>query len=313
MQSPLYIGIDLGGTDIKGGLVSASGEIVREACIATEKERGAAHVLDRMAQLVQTLRKQSPASVAGVGIGVPGQVLVEKGFLVEAPNLACLENLAVAREMRNRIDLPVVLDNDANVAALGEYAFGAGQGARHMMMVTLGTGVGGGLILDGQLFRGAQGGAGEFGHMVVEADGEPCGCGRQGCVEAYVGTWGLLRSVERRLKMKGVSTLSEIPAEKRTPKDISEAADRGDALAQAVLTQAGHMLGVGLGSVANLLNLDRIVVGGGVAGAGERILGPARVALAETALRVSADSVSLVAAALGNRAGLAGAARLAME
>ena len=313
MQSPLSIGIDLGGTDIKGGLVSAAGEIVREACISTEKEQGAAHVLDRMAELVRSLREQATSPVAGVGIGIPGQVLVEEGLLVEAPNLQCLENHFVAKEMTRRIGLPVVLDNDANVAALGEYAFGAGRGARHMLMVTLGTGVGGGLILDGRLFRGAKGGAGEFGHMVVEADGESCGCGRQGCVEAYVGTWGLLRSVERRLKMKGVSTLSEIPPEDRKPKHISEAAEAGDALAQAVLTQAGHMLGVALGSVANLLNLERIVVGGGVAGAGERLLGPARVALSETMLKVSADTVSLVPAELGNRAGLVGAAKLAMD
>lgn len=312
MGETLFIGIDLGGTDIKGGLVATDGRVVYETKIPTEADLGPDHVMDRMAELVHRLVAHTDLPVSGVGIGVPGQVLVDEGVLVEAPNLRGMDSIPIAREMERRLSLPVILDNDANVAALGEFAFGAGRGTQQMMMVTLGTGVGGGLILDGRIYRGARGGAGEFGHTVVEADGEVCGCGRQGCVEAYVGTMGLLNSVERRLKMKGTSSLSAIPVEERQPRDISEAADAGDEMAQTVLASAGHMLGVALGSVANLLNLEKIVVGGGVAAAGERILGPARVALSETALKVSLDSVEIVAAQLGNAAGLAGAARLAM-
>jgi len=313
MGETLYIGIDLGGTDIKGGLVATDGRIVYETKMPTEADQGPDHVMDRMAQLVGRLQDKTELPVGGVGIGVPGQVLVDEGVLVEAPNLSGMDSIPVAKEMEKRLSLPVILDNDANVAALGEFAFGAGKGVQQMMMVTLGTGVGGGLILDGQIFRGARGGAGEFGHTVVEADGEVCGCGRQGCVEAYVGTMGLLNSVERRLKMKGTSSLSAIPRDERRPKDISDAAEAGDEMAQTVLASAGHMLGVALGSVANLLNLEKIVVGGGVAAAGERMLGPARVALSETALKVSSDSVELVAAQLGNGAGLVGAAQLAMS
>ncbi|MCK5145810.1 ROK family protein [bacterium] len=312
MNNELFIGIDLGGTDIKGGLVDNAGKIVFETKIPTEAKKGPEHIFDRMSQLIQTLRDGAEAIVAGIGMGVPGQVDVDAGVLVEAPNLPGVDRFPVMDFLRERIDIPVILDNDANVAALGEHAFGAGQGVQHMLMITLGTGVGGGLILNGQVFRGAMGGAGEFGHMVVEADGELCGCGRQGCVEAYVGTAGLLRAVEQRLSNGEASSLAGISSEKRRPKDLGDAAEAGDTVAREVFSTAGHLLGIAMGNVANLLNLERIVIGGGVAAAGERILGPARVGFAETALKVSLKSLEIVPAQLGNAAGLVGAARLAM-
>jgi glucokinase len=308
------IGVDLGGTYIKAGLVSPEGSIVKQTRVATEAERGAAHVLDRIAGCVLELAggKEEERLIGGVGIGVPGQVDTATGKVREAPNLPGWIDLAVGRELEKRTGLRVILDNDANVAALAEYAYGAGKGCTEMLMVTLGTGVGGGLILHGEIYRGATGGAGEFGHMIVEMGGWQCGCGRLGCVEAYVGTRGILRRVGEKLGSGRKSVLEGVPEGKRTPKHVGEAAEAGDSVAREVLEEVGSVLGVGLGSVANLLNLERIVVGGGVANAGEWIMEPARRKLQETALKGSAQAVRITRAQLGEEAGITGAARLAM-
>jgi len=309
----LYAGIDIGGTDIKCGLVSKAGEIVDRAKIPTEASRGADYVCNKMADLLKEMQNSNPNyTIAGVGIGVPGQVIVNQGLLVEAPNLAGWKNIYVGREMEKRLNLPVILDNDANVAALGEYVFGAGRGCREMLMVTLGTGVGGGFILDGKLYRGASGGAGEFGHIIICHDGAKCSCGRRGCVEAYVGTKGLLRNLYEQLDSGNSSSLSTHIRNSLSPKDISQAANSGDKVAIEVLAEAGKWLGVAIGSVANLLNLERVVVGGGVAGAGDFILEPARQQIANTALKVSYADIEVIPAKLGNEAGLTGAACLIM-
>lgn len=311
MDKKLYAGIDLGGTDIKGGLVEDSGRIIDEERIPTEAGKGPSHVLERMVKIITVLRERNAdREVAGAGVGVPGQVLVEEGLLVEAPNLKDWHNIHVADEMQKRLDIPVIVDNDANVAALGEYRYGAGKGCRNMLMVTLGTGVGGGLILNGEVYRGAAGGAGEFGHIVVRRGGAVCTCGRRGCVEAYVGSGGILRILREKLDAGEESLLRDRDTDILTPKDISRAAEQGDRTARRVLAEAGEWLSVGIGSVANLLNIERAVIGGGVSAAGDLILKPLQEALPETALKVSLDSLEVVPAQLGNKAGLAGAASL---
>ena len=310
-KTAVCIGVDLGGTYIKTGLVSPDGSILNQTRVATEAERGEEHVLDRIAGCVLELAGKKGQAV-WVGIGVPGQVDTATGEVREAPNLPGWIDLAVGKELEKRTGLHVILDNDANVAALAEYAYGAGAGCTEMLMVTLGTGVGGGLILHGEIYRGATGGAGEFGHTIVAMDGWKCGCGRLGCVEAYVGTQGILKRVEEKLSSGRKSVLADIPAETRTPRHVGEAAAAGDETARMVLEEVGNALGTGLGSVANLLNLERIVVGGGVANAGEWIMEPARKKLRETALKGSARVIRLVRAQLGEDAGIVGAARLAM-
>ena len=181
-----------------------------------------------------------------------------------------------------------------------------------MLMVTLGTGVGGGLVLGGKMYRGARGAAGEFGHMIVDPDGPPCSCSRNGCVESFVGEKGIVRIALDLLRTDRNSMLQAVPREKMSAREIGEAANRGDAAAIEAFRIAGHHLGIALGSVANLLNLERVVVGGGVARAGDFILDPARKAMKEIAHAVPRETIELVPAALGNEAGIAGAARLAM-
>ncbi|MFC1501892.1 ROK family protein [bacterium] len=315
IQTKLFAGIDLGGTNIKSGLVSRDGDIQLEKNVPSETEGGVHHVLDRMAACVKdTMRELGEGiTVKGVGVGVAGLVEYEKGLLHEAPNLPGWSKVPVKAELEKRLKMDVFVDNDANLAALGEYAFGAGQGITEMLMVTLGTGVGGGLILRGEIYHGAIGAAGEFGHITVQLDGPVCGCGRRGCVEAFVGTQGILRSVQEKLDSGRKSLLEEIDPGQRTPKDVSRAARNDDAVAIEVLAEVGTYLGAGMGNVANLLNIQRVVVGGGVAKAGDFILKPARKGLQRVALETSAKSIEVVPAMLGTKAGLVGAARMAMD
>jgi glucokinase len=313
-QQELFAGVDLGGTNIKSGLVSRDGEIRIEKNIPSETEGGVHHVLDRMAACVKdSIREAGEGfTVCGVGVGVAGLVEFDKGILHEAPNLPGWIRVPVKEELEKRLEMSVLVENDANAAALGEYAYGAGKGVTEMLMVTLGTGVGGGLVLRGRVYHGAIGAAGEFGHMTIQFNGPLCGCGRRGCVEAFVGKQGILRSVREKLESGRKSLLCEINPSKRTPKDVSEAALHDDAVAMEVLAEAGMHLGVGIGNVANLLNIQRAVVGGGVAKAGEYILGPARKSLQSVALETAARWIEVVPAVLGDKAGLVGAAHLAM-
>lgn len=310
----VWIGIDLGGTFIKAGLVTESGEVLAEDQIPTEDEAGPGHVLDRIALLVKRLSElpDKKDRVKGVGVGIPGQVTFETGVVRDPPNLEGWGRVEAKAELEKRLGLSVFVDNDANVAALGEHAFGAGRNTTEMLMVTLGTGVGGGLVLRGEVYRGAVGGAGEFGHMVIQMNGPVCNCGRRGCVEAFVGTAGILRNVREKLESGRDSILKSIDPDSMMPKHVGEAAAEGDAVAIDVLRETGEYLGIGLGSAANLLNLERAVIGGGVAKAGEFILGPARESMKRIAHTVSRESIDLVPAILGNEAGIAGAGRLAM-
>ena len=237
---------------------------------------------------------------------------VTEGIYVEGPNLPDWKDFPVVSVLGEKLDLPVVVDNDANMAALGEYTYGAGQGCTDMMMVTLGTGVGSGLILDGRLYRGVHDTAGEFGHTTIQFEGPVCNCGRKGCVEAYIGTNGILAALKAKLETGRSSVLKEMEFEKIMPKDIGMAAERGDALAVEVLHDVGYALGVGCGNVANLLNLERIVVGGGVSAAGDFILEPARKGCRDMAMQVQGETIQIIPASLGNKAGFIGAACLAM-
>jgi glucokinase len=269
-------------------------------------------MLKRAAVTIQQLiQNQGECGLKGVGIGTAGSVNVERGILYEAPNMQKWKDQPFGEMLSGELGVPVVVDNDANVAAWGEYAYGAGQGTRHMLLVTLGTGVGGGLVLDGRPYRGAVDAGGEFGHTLIDYNGWMCNCGGKGCVEAYVGTKGILRQVREGLESNPDSLLSKIDPDQMMPVDVSNAADQGDKLALHVLEQTGIYLGYGLANAVNLLNIQRVVVGGGVSKAGDRILKPARETMKANSLRVLAECVDLVPAKLGNSAGLVGAAWLA--
>jgi len=310
----IFAGVDLGGTTIHIGLVTPDGEIIAKSSCHSEIEKGSAHVLNTIAEVIHELisNTNGQLTVLALGIGTAGKVDIHRGVLIEATNFPNWQNVPLSVELSKHLKMPVFVDNDANVAAIGEHAYGAGRGASEMLMVTLGTGVGGGLILRGKIYRGADGVAGEFGHTIIQYDGPVCGCGRRGCVEAFVGIKGILQILQGKLASNRNSLLRKIEAGKITPKEISDAANQGDEVAIEVFHDAGTYLGIALGNVANLLNIERVVVSGGVAKAGEWILRPARESLIKTALRVPGETIRIVPSTLGDRAGMLGAARLAM-
>jgi len=310
-----FIGVDIGGTNTKGGLVSRDGSIVADKTIPTGAFKPADYTLGQVVALIEALIRAADGLglVTGVGIGAAGQVDFDEGMYVEGPNVPNWKSIRVASEIEKIIKKPVVLDNDAHLAALGEYTYGAGRGVSNMLMVTIGTGVGGGLILNGQLYRGKRHSAGEFGHTTIRHDGPVCACGRRGCVEAYIGTQAILRRVREKMVLDPSSVLHRIPADAMEPRHVGEAAEQGDAAARKVMQETGAFLGIGLANVANLLNIERAVVGGGVGNAGEWILQAARERIATDALKVPRETLQVVSAMLGNRAGWIGAARLAMD
>lgn len=306
------IGIDIGGTKIAAMRVSVSGEILAGSRVPTP----ASDTEATLAAAVELARSLTTDAVVAVGIGVAGMVDFDAGILRYAPNLSWREVPVVAR-MTKALGMPVVLDNDANVAAWGEFRFGAGVGATDMLLVTVGTGIGGGIVTGGRLFRGAHGFAAELGHIIVEPGGPRCGCGNQGCWEQVASGSAIQR--DGRAAVAGhpeslIARMSEGDATKVDGPLVTKAAAEGDDVAKGILAEAGRRLGEGMAGLANILDPDVIVVGGGVVEAGDLLLGPARAAF--TAALESPEhrpEVPVLAAALGNDAGAVGAAALALD
>jgi glucokinase len=306
------LGIDVGGTKINAFRVARDGEILARAQVPTPADDEDATV----AAMIDTAQGLMTEDVLAVGVGAAGMVDAERGVLRFAPNLAWRE-LPIAARMHEALGVPCQLDNDANVAAYGEYRFGAGRGYRHMLLVTVGTGIGGGIVTDGRLFRGAYGFAAEIGHVIVEPNGPVCGCGNRGCWEQVAGGRAIDRAGRDAAAQHPRSLLSELAGGEPSAVDgrvVTEAARRGDDVARAVLAEVGRRLGQGLAGLVNVLDPQVVVVGGGAIGAGELLLEPARTAFVDA---VEAPEfrprVPLVAAELGNDAGAVGAAALALE
>jgi glucokinase len=298
----LTAGVDFGGTLVKVGLVSDTGRIVAEQALDTTAARGPAAFIAMLTGAISRLAGEAgvPARrLRGVGIGAPG--LVQRGIVRRMVNVPGWRDIPLQRLIERALRCPCRIDNDANLAALGEWRFGAGRGTQDMVAVTLGTGVGGGLVIGGRLLRGADGAAGEIGHMVVDPGGPRCGCGRRGCLEAHVGTAGILRQARAaRLIARG----------RLTPRMVSDAAAAGSPAARRVWERTGWWLGLGLANVVNLVNPERIVIGGGVAGAWPWFAPSMTASLKTHAVFAAASSVRVVRARLGPQAGVVGAAVL---
>jgi glucokinase len=309
----LAIGVDVGGTKVAAGVVDPDGTIVARMRRETPSD-DPVETEQVIAEAIVELRRQH--EVVAVGIGAAGFVDAGRQAVLFAPNLAWRDE-----PLRDRLEetcgVPVFVENDANAAAWGEHRFGAGRGADHVLVITVGTGIGGGLILDGRLYRGAAGIAGEPGHMRVVPDGHPCGCGQRGCFEQYASGRALTRFTRERLAGKGAAAQEILgraggSVDDVTGEHVTLAAQAGDPLAVELLAMLGHWLGAGLASLAAVLDPARIVVGGGVTDAGELLLGPARSSYAEHLTGATHRPVApIVAAELGNDAGLVGAADLA--
>lgn len=298
MSSPRAIGIDVGGTKILAGVVEPDGTVLRSERLATPTESTEAF-LQGLAAVVEALRDDS---IGAVGIGIPSTIDQRSGTAVFSVHVP-LAGIPLRERAEHYLGLPVAIDNDANAAAVAEWAVGAGRGTTHMVMLTLGTGIGGGLILNGHLYRGATGAAAELGHLVLQFDGQQCrgSCTGRGHFERYV-SGSAANDLAR-----------EVIGAKATAKDLVMAARAGEERPRAALTEIGRMLGAGMASLVNTFDPELIVVGGGFGEALDLLLEPALETLRRDALPPGRDSVRIVPAALGEEAGMVGAGLIALE
>lgn len=316
MNSKAYLGIDLGGTQVKTAVVSADNRILGRHTHDTPAKAGPEAVVDAMVASARESLRSAGVAAAAAGIGAPGPMDWRSGVVFSPPNLPGWRNVPLAEMMYERLRMPCFVDNDANLACLGEFTAGAGRGVECMCMLTLGTGVGGGIVVFGRLLRGIDGTAAEIGHMTLHRDGRLCGCGARGCLEAYASVTGLVRTVREALEEGRESSLTKMAGSdlgKLTGKMISDAAHAGDALAKWAIEETGDWIGVGLATLINLLNPEKIVLGGGMIAAGEMLFRPVRERALRDAFEVPAKRVQIVPAELGEDAGVFGAAAAARE
>ncbi len=307
------IGIDLGGTNIAVGIVNEAYDIVVQHSVPTGAERPAAEVIADMVEAVETALRKAGLTVgdcASIGIGSPGNCDDENGVVVRAYNLHWFD-VPVCRMLEEHFSIPVHLSNDANCAALAETVAGAARGCRNMVLVTLGTGVGGGIIIDGKIHAGMRSAGAELGHILLVLDGEKCTCGRRGCWEAYASATALIRQTKEAAKAHPASLLAKIPAEEITGRTVFDAADQGDAVAEEVIRRYCVYIAAGFTDLVNALAPEMILLGGGISRQGERILAPIRAYVSENCFGQHEGAIPVIQAAqLGNEAGIIGAAAL---
>jgi glucokinase len=315
------LGIDIGGTNLVVGSVAEDGSsMVASASEPTHSEAGATDVVDRLVALAEraiaTTRREAPgAEILGVGVGAPGPLDTKRGIVLLTPNLGWV-NMPLRQLIHDRLGLPAALDNDANCAVLGEWWVGAARGARNAIGITIGTGIGGGLIIDGQLYHGASDVAGEIGHTTIDTEGRRCKCGNYGCLEAYASGPNIaLRAVEElqagaesRLRTLVGGDLQQITAQ-----TVYQAAANGDELALEVVNDTAKFLGVGIGNLLNVFNPEVVVVCGGVTLAGDHLFEPLRREVARRAFKPAVTACRIVPGELAGTAGVYGAAKVFLD
>jgi glucokinase len=312
----LVIGVDMGGTKILAGVVTPDGEIIGMAKRATKPEGGAEKVINRMLKTVRDAAAEAKVdleNVACVAAGTPGPLDPDKGVVISAPNLGW-DNVPLSKMLGDELGLPVFIENDVNLGTLGETALGAGKGIRDLVGIFVGTGIGGGIVLDGQLRQGFRKTAGEVGHMPLLPDGPVCGCGRRGCVEALASRTAIERDILAGIAAGRESLIPELM--KREERDrvtsgiLAEAVQKGDPLVTEVLARSQYYLGLTVASIVNFLDVEMVILGGGVVEAfGDEFLTPIRrVSYQYFINQRNAKNVRIVPAKLGDNAGLLGAA-----
>lgn len=311
-----YIGVDLGGTNLRAAFVEPETGTVRAlTSIPTLAREGHDAVMERIAGLIESVIAAAGvdrADIQGVGIGVPGVLDLDKGMVLFLPNLpGTWPNVPLRATVRQRTGLPVYLLNDVRSITYGEWKFGAGRGAETMACFAIGTGIGGGLVVNGKLHLGIGGTGGELGHQTIDFNGPVCGCGNHGCVEAFA-SGPAIAAMGAKAVMQGLTTsigkLVDYDLNKITPEIIAEAARQGDEVAQRIYEEAGTYLGVAVGNVLVSVGPRKVVIGGGVAAAGDLLLDPIRRTVKERVTIMPAALVEIVPATLGANAGIIGVA-----
>ncbi|NLV43539.1 MAG: ROK family glucokinase [Candidatus Hydrogenedentes bacterium] len=316
-MSNVIIGVDLGGTNVKTAIVSEDRKIIAKESRPTGASDGPGAIMDLMAESVFDLMRVNGLEMSqalAAGFGAPGPMNWQTGIVYSPPNLAGWKNVPLAAEMTKRLGVPCYVDNDANVACYGEYWLGAGQGAESIVVFTLGTGVGGGIVVFGRLLRGIDGTAAELGHITVQRDGRLCGCGARGCLEAYASVTGMTRTATEGWEAAETTLkhLSGGDPEALTGKMIYEAAAAGDQYALHVFHETAVWLGLGAASMVNALNPERIVLCGGMINAGDMLFDTVRETVMANAFEVPAKRCRILPAGLGSDSGVIGCAGCAL-
>lgn len=313
MKTKYAIGVDLGGTKVKLGIVSSEGRIIKKISIPTLANEGVEKSLSQIKKGIKLLLDGSTKTITGIGIGAPGVVSQKKGTVENPPNLPGWGRVHLGKIMEDEFKLPTTVENDANAAAIGELIYGSGIKLDSFILITLGTGVGGGIIYQNKLFRGDFGAAGEVGHTTIDINGPKCKCGSTGCLETYLGNNYIIKNVKKQLKDQKKSKIVELldnDLDKLSPRIINEAAVLKDEFALSVIKDLGNKLGCGLASLINLLDISNIIIGGGVAGFGRPLFKATKDTIKSRVLLSLRPRIKVAQAALKNNAGIKGASSL---
>lgn len=312
----LALGIDLGGTNLKGAIVSRDGDIRLMRTTPTRAEEGVEVVLRNVSQFIRDLLQAwDGAPPTKLGIGVPGPCIRDTGMVPTCVNIPGWKDEPLREMLEEEFALTVTVENDAKVATFAEAKIGAGRGLKYLVMLTLGTSVGSGIVANGVLLRGRDTSAGELGHTIIDVDGPSCTCGNRGCLASFVGAPAIVERALKRLNDGGKSVLAGAAGD-LTQLDaglIARAAEAGDELAREVMAETAWYLGIGVGNLINIFNPEMVILGGGVAAAGELLLEKVRAVAGHSALHGLAENVKIVPATLGPAAGVVGAGLMSFE
>lgn len=310
MEKKYVVGVDLGGTKIYTALVDLEGAIVKEVTVKTEAHKGENVVLEKLLNTIDDVLDGIDINeVKAIGVGSPGPLDVEKGLIVYTPNLP-FKNFNIVQPIKDRYKLDTYLDNDANVATLSEFMFGAGKGSKNMVFITVSTGIGGGAIINGSLFRGSTSNALEVGHTTVMKGGPRCGCGNTGCAEAVASGTAIMKRAKEAVESKVETALKGY--EQVTAKEVFLEAEKGDKVSKDILNDALSYLGITVANIANTFDPDKIVIGGGVSEAGRIVFDKIENEMERRCLKTIYNNCKVEKAVLGGKAGVLGAAALAI-
>ena len=312
-----YVGVDLGGTNVRSSVVTEDGKILGGGKVPSKAMEGLDATVEQLllsVKLALESAKVDISEVIGVGMSVPGTHKSAEGIVVWSPNFNGWNGVNLAKPIRDALGVPVCMGNDANVAAFGEYAYGAGKGTNIMVMLTLGTGIGSGVIIDGKIFKGVNEVGPELGHTIIQTDGPRCSCGRYGCVEALARRDAIIDRAARKAHLGRPTILVDMcdnDLRDLTPAIISEAASKGDEVAVETVKETGYYVGIAVSNAINIFNPDKVVIGGGIAAAGDLLFDSIKTTARVNALYAAYSVCEIVPAELGDDAGTLGGAALA--
>lgn len=315
MSTNFNIGVDLGGTNIKIAVVDRGGNVIYSDSTPTEAHKGYGHTIHNIINAIKGILSKNNldiSQIGGIGFGCPGMVDPIRGIVKFLPNIPGWIDIELADIIQKELGLKAAVDNDVRCAALGEYHFGAGKEYNNMVCLTIGTGIGSGIIIDGKLLRGANHSAGEIGHMILKDYGGPiCGCGNTGCLETLASGPTIVEMAEKYIMGGKSAKFRELAGDGEiTPEIVARAASFGDEVAKRIFKITGYWVGIAVANVANLLNPEIVIIGGGVTNAGDLLMDPIRDTVNDRALKTATQKLIITTAELGNSAGVIGASLL---